>query len=60
MEELDWEKAEEYLKTCESAYAEIGSAGMFALNFVIMPLRNRFNGGERTGGLFDEIMDISL
>jgi hypothetical protein len=60
MNQLDWNKAEEYLKTCESAYTEIGPAGGFALNFVVMPLRNRFNGGERTDSLYDEIMDVSL
>jgi len=57
---VDWDKAEQYLKTCESAYAEIGSAGYFALTYVIRPLRDRFNKGERTEELYNEIMDISL
>lgn len=57
---LDWEEAEEYLKTCESAYTEIGTAGFLALNIVIRPLRDRFNKGERTEELYKEIMDISL
>ncbi|OPY64105.1 MAG: hypothetical protein A4E56_00159 [Pelotomaculum sp. PtaU1.Bin065] len=57
---LDWEKAEEYLKTCEVVYTEIGSMGYFALTFVIRPLRDRFNGGERTVELWDEIMAIAL
>lgn len=57
---LNWEIAEEHLKECESAYAEIGSAGYFALTHVIRPLRDRFNSGERTLEIYDEIMNISL
>lgn len=57
---LDWDKAEEHLSTAESAYAEIGSAGYFALTYVIRPLRDRFNKGERTTELYDLIMDIAL
>ena len=57
---VDWENAEKYLATCEKAYTEIGSAGYFALNVVIRPLRDRFNKGERTQELHDEIMDVSL
>jgi hypothetical protein len=58
--ELDWGKAEEYLANCEKAYAEIGSAGYFALFILIRPLRDRYNKGERTQKLFDEIMGVSL
>ena len=57
---MDWEEVEEYLKTCESAYTEIGSVGLFALAFTITPLRNRFNSGERTQELYDEIMETDL
>lgn len=57
---LDWDKAEQYLKRCEEAYTKIGSAGYFALNFVIKPLRDRFNNGERTVELYDAIMRIAL
>jgi len=57
---MDWKKAEQHLKNCEAAYAEIGSAGFLALNIVIRPLRDRFNAGERTKELYDEIMGISL
>ena len=56
----DWKAAEEHLVTCEKAYAGIGSAGYFALTAVIRPLRDRFNSGERTAELYDEIMGISL
>jgi hypothetical protein len=57
---LNWDEAEKCLKTCESAYTEIGSAGMWALRFSIMPLRDRFNKGERTQELYNEIMEIKL
>lgn len=57
---LDWEKAEEYLKTCEQAYAEIGSAGYFVLTFTIRPIRDRFNKGERTEELYNEIFETVL
>lgn len=55
---LDWEKAESWLKEIENMYTEIGSAGYLALNCVIRPLRDRFNGGERTQELYDEIMTL--
>jgi hypothetical protein len=57
---MNWKEAEEYLKEVESAYAECGSAGVFAMNVVIRPVRDRFNKGERTQELYDEIMGISL
>jgi hypothetical protein len=58
--DMDWKLAEHHLSECEAAYSEIGSAGRFTFGFVINPLRDRFNKGERTGALFDEIMSIKL
>lgn len=57
---LDWTNAEQHLQTAERVYGEIGMAGSFALTFVINPCRVRFNAGERTKELHDEIMEISL
>ena len=57
---MDWEKAEEYLQECEQAYTEIGSAGYLTLVTVIRPLRDRYNKGERTKELYDEIMEVAL
>jgi len=57
---MDWKEAEKHLEAAESAYASIGSAGYFALSFVIRPLRDRFNRGERTEELYNEIMEISI
>lgn len=58
--ELNWNEAEHYLQTCEAAYTAIGKAGLFALIYVISPLRERFNSGERTEELYEAIMNISL
>lgn len=58
MKNLDWNIAEKYLEECESEYTKIGSIGQFGLIFTINPLRDRFNKGERTQELYDEIMKI--
>ena len=57
---MDWDKAEEHLKTCESVYAEVGSNAYWFMSYIIRPLRDRFNKGEQTQDLYDEIMSISL
>ena len=57
---MDWEEAEAYLKEAEEAYTEIGSSGALALQFVINPCRDRFNKGERTQELYDDIFGIAL
>lgn len=57
---MDWTQAENHLQTAERAYHEIGFAGTFALAFVIKPCRIRFDRGERTQDLYDEIMEIAL
>lgn len=57
---MDWDKAVKHLEECERAYSEIGSAGYFALNIVIRPLRDRYNRGERTEELYNEIMGLEL
>jgi hypothetical protein len=55
---LDWVLAENWLKEIEHRYTEIGSAGYLALNLTIRPIRDRFNKGERTDELYDEIMAL--
>jgi len=61
LEELtnDFSKALKYLEECEKNYTEIGKAGVFALSMFIMPLRDRYNSGERSKALYDEIMEIA-
>lgn len=55
-----WDNAEKHLKACEEAYSSIGSAGYFGLVYVLRPLRDRFNNGERSEELRAEIMGVSL
>ncbi len=55
---LDWEKAEEHLKWVEEIYTGLGSVGYFALVYVIRPLRDRFNKGERSEDLYKAIMSL--
>lgn len=55
---MDWDKAEKWLKEIEQLYTEIGTSGYFALNLIIRPLRDRFNKGERTKELYEEIMEL--
>lgn len=54
---MDWEKAEEYLNKMIAEYAAIGSRGLLALQLTLLPLKNRFDSGERTVQLYDEIME---
>jgi hypothetical protein len=53
---FDWRKAEEHLNACEKSYAALSSGGYLVLNYVIGPLRERLNKGERTAELWKEIM----
>lgn len=57
---MDWEKALDYLETCEKVYTGIGRSGLLALALTIAPLRDRFNRGERTQELYDEIFEIEV
>ncbi len=54
---FDWSKAEEHLAACEKEYGVIECAGYLVLNYVILPLRERFSKGERSEELFREIME---
>lgn len=51
-----WEKAYIYLKDCIVANTEIGWAGRFALDGVLLPLKKRYDNGERTVELYNDIM----
>jgi hypothetical protein len=56
----NWTDVEQHLKTCEAAYAEIGTAGTFVMQVILRPLRDRFNKNERTRELAEEIMAVNL
>lgn len=51
-----WEKAYTYLKEIIVRYSEIGWAGRFALDGVLLPLKKRYDNGERTTELYNDIM----
>lgn len=55
---LDWDAAEKTLRRWIEEYEAIGPAGQLALMTALYPMRARFNGGERTQDLYDEIMQI--
>jgi hypothetical protein len=58
--EMNWETAENHLKEIRKAYVEIGAAGTFAIVAVLNPLLERFEEGERTEELHQEIMDLEF
>lgn len=60
METLNFALAENHLVLAEKAYAEVGTAGYLALTYFIKPLRVRYNSGERTEQLYNEIMAIEV
>ena len=53
-----WLLAEKYLKMIEAHYTAAGSGGYIGLLHVIRPLRDRFNRGEKTRELWEEIMAL--
>lgn len=53
---MDWESAKNYLHTMIAEYASIGAAGRFGLTYTLLPLKKRYENGERTKELYDEIM----
>jgi hypothetical protein len=57
---MDWERGENYLILCEKVYTEIGVVGQFCLNYVLKPLRERYDQGERSQELYNEIMEVAL
>jgi hypothetical protein len=53
-------KALQHLELCEKEYAAIGTPGAFVLEHVLRPLRDRWNAGERSPALLEEILAVSL
>ena len=54
----DWKKAESNLNMYIAEYACIGFAGSFGLNGVLIPLKKRYDRGERTYKLYKEMMSV--
>lgn len=57
-EPLNWNEASTYLYEMEKAYKEIGASGEFGLQLTLNPLKLRYEAGERTKELYDDIMNI--
>jgi len=55
---MDWAEADKYLSMMAEAYSSIGNAVAFGLMFTILPLRDRFNKGERTEELWEAIFAV--
>lgn len=59
--ELDWKRAEMHLKNTEEAYrglVGIPNVNPFFAMGIVASARQRFDQGERTNALFDEIMSL--
>ena len=56
--EEDWEKAIKHLEFYIVEYASIGFSGQLALQATLIPLRKRYENGERTLQLYEAMMEI--
>lgn len=56
-DEPDWDRAINYLNSLIAEYTAIGPTGLFGLNLVLLPLKNRYDKGERTRELYDAILE---
>lgn len=59
--EQDWKEAEEKLERLERSIketAQMPGANMFFIGGVVSTLRGRFDKGERTESLYNEIMEM--
>lgn len=59
---MDWEKAKAHFDEVRKQYQDLeGKPGVntsMALRFTFDPLARRFNSGERTQELYDEMMEV--
>ncbi len=53
-----WKNAEQWLKEIRQMYTDIGGSGVMALTFTINPILIRFERGERTDKIYNEIMNL--
>lgn len=58
MDELEWKEAEEHLYEMKKAYEDLGWTGSFGLAMTINPIVKRYEAGERTESLHDDIWSI--
>lgn len=55
--EEEWDKVLKYLDMLIVEYASIGWAGRFGLDGVLVPLKKRYEKGERSRELYNAIME---
>ncbi|MBQ8616267.1 MAG: hypothetical protein IJ418_02020 [Clostridia bacterium] len=55
----DWEKARRVLHEKMMDYAMLGISGYVAIQTLALPLKRRYDRGERTEALYKEIMDLA-
>ena len=55
--EEEWKKAISYLNNLIIEYASVGWPGQFGLHGVLVPLKKRYENGERTKELYNSIME---
>lgn len=58
MTDEQWTKAKEHLDFYRQVYTDIGSAGILGLRLTFDPLVIRFENGERTPELYDEMLAV--
>lgn len=58
--EQQWTEAKAHLDECRIAFTEIGVSGFMGLTVILNPLLMRYEKGERTQVLYDEIMECEL
>ena len=54
---LDWDTAIHYLDRLIEEYRALGLYGAYGLYLTLLPLRRRYNSGERSLMLYCEIME---
>lgn len=51
-----WKEAANHLNEMIKSYFEMESVARIRLEYILIPLRERFNSGERTEELYEQIM----
>ena len=54
----DWKEAKAYLDMMMAEYVMLGPTGFLGLQLGLVPLRKRYDEGERTRDLYDSIMGL--
>lgn len=57
-DDLNWKHAAEHLQDTFDNYVSIGLSGQPALHAVILPLKQRYDSGERSQDLYDAILAL--